>query len=463
MSPIFLGILNKILANVFHKYSKSVIGIFILLMMTGSTSAQSQVFSVTTSGGSRIVSTPDSATNCTFPITLTSTVELDRDEEVATKIDVVGDISTFTFNHPVETDRTEIKLRRTVSNCEASFTILELQQPVSQFSLVVTPTVDGAKTDPLVVWEHISLGPLPSEQEFPVESPETPSDPDIIVPSDTPSNFCSDDQVQTILSRIGVLSEEIRIQENRFDDLESQKENQDASAWEMAASLVEARDTATRLEEELLDWEMRLQALVDEQKRNQVLFDEAHETYLALQQEYVDESNVKVVEGEQPLTSLGSGVTLSLDGGQTWLILVGERGLRQFIGMIREDKVRGRELHRRGQEVKRIRSTLFTLANQLQTTTEAISDTKIALENARKTVDTKQQELNSLREQTNNLNSERVDVSDKLLNLQSQLQEEELLLRGCEAFTNQPTSMIQNLLIRIAQFFRPLVLAYGGN
>jgi chromosome segregation ATPase len=156
-------------------------------------------------------------------------------------------------------------------------------------------------------------------------------------------------------------------------------------------------------------------------------------------------------------------VTVSLDGGNTWLVLVGEKGLRKFINEIRRDKDKGRQLHFRGQEVKRIQSVVFGLTSQKETATTAIDNIESSLENSRQTVSSLEQELGELKELRTELMSRQTDTSRQLEIFRQQLQEEELLLQSCEAFTSQPTSFIEMLIQKVAQFFRPLVLAYGGN
>lgn len=446
--------------NLFQKVSSTLLLLFFLGAV--GVLAQSLEFNVTTNGSDRIVAPNQQTSNCTFPIFLRSSSGATRNESDAFSVIDEGNSSVFTFNHPVDRNRKEIVFRRTVNGCEAIFSVIELQQPVSQFSLEVIPRVGGVETSSLTVWEHISLGPLPVEPEEPnVSDAEAENIDDEPTEINVPI-FCSSVNLESSFGRIGVLSEEIRIQENRLRDLDKQSEERSERAWQIATSLVEARSTLSRLENELNNWRARLVYLDDEIIKTQTRLDDAKLSYSNLQAEYVDEVNVQSIEGDKPLDNVKSGISISLDGGQSWIILVGNKGMRHFINEIRKDKDKGRQLHRRGQEVKRINADLYNLKKQKETADQAINNIQSSIINTNQLISDADIGLNESIIKRDEIYNEVNIASQKISELQASLEEENLLLDGCDNF-QRPTSFWNNVMTRISNLFKPLALAYVGE
>lgn len=428
-----------------------------LFFNVGNVSAASS-FSVSTNGADRIVSTTDSVQNCSFPLSLQSS-SVNRPESAAASITTNGNTTTFVFNHPTDTNRAEISFRRTINNCEAVFTILELNQPVSQFSLVVTPQVEGVAQDSVVVWEHISLGPLPPEPEVTETPNEEKSENNNLVDG---VNYCSDNSLNSYIQNIGILAEEVRIQNNRKLDVQKQQKNIDTDLWQAASNLIEARSSVTELQNNLADWRNRLNYLEEQQQNLTTNLQSAQDSYRALQREYADEQYISVQEGDKPLDTILSGVSISLDGGQTWIVMSGERGIRLFINKIRQDKDKGRLLHKQGQNVKQLQGELYRVNEQINTAQSAIGNTEEAITNSQSLVQSQIDKLKNLKDVKQNIQFDLNDATNKLTDLQTKLKNAQLLLDGCNALNNiQPVSLFDRIHHLIASFFRPLALAYG--
>lgn len=405
---------------------------------------QTTNFQVQTNGSDRVVVGPIGGGSCGFSFKLVGSDSV-RDESMAARLNENG-ADFFVFNHPVESDRVEVIIRRQVSGCRAVFSITELNQPASQFALVVTPTMNGRAYESLTIWEHISLGPLTPIKP---QSPQAPPQ-------------CSESEVFNRMNTIGVWSEELRIEGNRRNDLAIRLSQSNDKSRELARMLVEGRDRQTRLKDSLSAWQnydTELSTRLDDIDNK---LNSANEAYRALQNEYADNGQVAVVEGDQPLQQLSSGVSVSLDGGQTWLVLSGEGGIRAFIGRLQANKNQGRELHRRGQLVKDLQAQKFEL-NSLQ------NEAKVRIEQINTNLKSYSDEVDKLQQQLGNSKFEKIqiesdikNVDTKINNLRERLEAEQLLLDGCNLIEKTaPVSLWQRVTKFLGQIIAPIIVAYG--
>lgn len=411
------------------------------------TQVVSDIFQVQTVGSDRVITGPAGSTVCEFPFQLTSTNGLIRNQNIATR-QATSQGELFTFNHPTETSREEVTVRRQVSGCRATFSIVDLRQPATQFSVVVTPSADGVNYSPLNIWEHISLGPLTPSDEVIPEIPVLPA--------------CSEETVFGRMQAIGVLSEELRLQTNRRDDLVKQKVNGGEAARSAASALVESRNVLSQLGQSRVIWQKYLEQLSVRIVATEDELQKAQDEYRNLQQQYADGGQVNVVEGDQPLQQVDSGVSVSLDGGQTWLVLSGEGGVRAFIGRLQKNKEQGRELHRRGQVVKDLQATLYALQQQYDQAVARVDKFGSDIERYQGEVDLLQKQLTEITADRTRIDGEVKIVEDKLNELRGRIDEEQLLLDGCNVSRPvEPVSLWQQVRRVIARIINPLVVAYG--
>lgn len=401
-------------------------------------------FFVTESLPVKTVTTTQLTAGCKFVFALKNSDGNLRRASSAQRISVNDSAAIYTFNHPTE-NRSELVVQQTLNKCRAEYKILYAGLPADSYALLVTPTVGSKNYEDVVVWSNVLTGaievqnmvvaPAVSENTTIIPEIKPPSKP---VPINKPTEALDNDTSSTVTESTEVECRN-ETQQQLLVDLQNVasiiqllsstvvtgQNTEKAMFLEMkknAEKMVEVRLVRQSLEQQVVaaqNKERRLHAELAIAKRS---LDLERNNLQQAQAKLASVTNVRTINDKDPLSNVDSGITVSFDGGETWVVMDGESGVESFLNQVREQHAAAKEVHRAGQLVKKYSEAVIKLDGDLN----SISSTLLEVSNKYRDNLANEQSLQSALKK---LSMERINILEDIVNNNTELGVQEAIMR----------------------------------